>query len=42
MANDLNERISVLEKDKEQGRKKAKYPIREAQMKDTLGSKDGE
>ncbi|KAH6942031.1 hypothetical protein HPB50_027475 [Hyalomma asiaticum] len=42
MANDLNERISVLEKDEEQGRKKPKYPIREAQMKDTLGSKDGE
>ncbi|KAH6946806.1 hypothetical protein HPB50_015372 [Hyalomma asiaticum] len=42
MVNDLNERISVLEKDKEQGRKKPKYPIREAQVKDTLGSKDGE
>ncbi|KAH7941186.1 hypothetical protein HPB49_010816 [Dermacentor silvarum] len=42
MGNELSQRISILEKDKEQARKKPKYPIREAQMNKTLGSQDGE
>lgn len=42
MGNELSQRISILEKDKEQARKKPKYPIREAQMNETLGSQDGE
>ncbi|KAH7941046.1 hypothetical protein HPB49_009538 [Dermacentor silvarum] len=42
MGNELSQRISILEKDKEQARKKPKYPIKEAQMNETLGSQDGE
>ncbi|KAH7960377.1 hypothetical protein HPB49_019045 [Dermacentor silvarum] len=42
MGNELSQRISILEKDKKQARKKPKCPIREAQMNETLGSQDGE
>ncbi|KAH6945327.1 hypothetical protein HPB50_007881 [Hyalomma asiaticum] len=42
MANELNQCISILEKDKEQARKKPKYPIRDAKLNDTLRSQNDE
>ncbi|KAH7959224.1 hypothetical protein HPB49_009420 [Dermacentor silvarum] len=42
MGNKLSQRNFILGKDKEQARKKLKYPIREAQVNETLGSYDGD
>ncbi|KAH7946285.1 hypothetical protein HPB49_022642 [Dermacentor silvarum] len=42
MGNEISQRISILKKDKQQARKKPKYPIREAQLNETLGSQDSE
>lgn len=41
MGEELSQRVVVLERDKEQTRKKPKYPIREAQIRDTLTDQNG-
>ncbi|KAL1442582.1 hypothetical protein MTO96_030708 [Rhipicephalus appendiculatus] len=41
MGEGLSQRIVTLEREKKQARKKPKYPAREAQIQETLGSQNG-